>query len=143
MSPPPSTLGSIILLNGTSSAGKSTLAKAVQDVMDAPYLHLGIDLFFDALPQRYVARLGVASAVADQVASGEPGIIGVMLESFLVDGRQELTDHRHLTIGQSITDACLGWEMTVPVLRELAAAVPARRSLLANRSRRLSSARSA
>jgi chloramphenicol 3-O phosphotransferase len=57
MSPPPSTFGSIILLNGTSSAGKSTLANAVQEVMDAPYLSLGIDLFFDALPQRYVARL--------------------------------------------------------------------------------------
>jgi 3-deoxy-7-phosphoheptulonate synthase len=67
----------------------------------------------------------VASAIADQVASGEPGIIGVMLESFLVAGRQELTDHRHLTIGQSITDECLGWEMTVPVLRDLAAAVRA------------------
>jgi hypothetical protein len=57
MSPPPRTTGSIILLNGTSSAGKSTLATAVQDVMDAPYLHLGIDLFFEALPQRYLARL--------------------------------------------------------------------------------------
>jgi phospho-2-dehydro-3-deoxyheptonate aldolase len=131
MSPPPSTFGSVILLNGTSSAGKSTLASAVQEVMDAPYLHLGIDLFFDALPQRYVARLGVASAVADQVASGEPDIIGVMLESFLVDGRQDLTDPSHLTVGQSITDACLGWELTVPVLRELAAAVRARRLRLA------------
>jgi phospho-2-dehydro-3-deoxyheptonate aldolase len=131
MSPPPSTFGSVILLNGASSAGKSTLANAVQDVMDAPYLHLGIDLFFDALPQRYVARLGVARAVADQIASGEPGIIGVMIESFLVDGRQELTDRRHLTIGQSITDECLGWEMTVPVLREFTAAVRARHTLLA------------
>jgi chloramphenicol 3-O phosphotransferase len=57
MSPPPSTLGSVILLNGTSSAGKSTLANAIQDVMDAPYLSLGIDCFFEALPQRYRARL--------------------------------------------------------------------------------------
>jgi phospho-2-dehydro-3-deoxyheptonate aldolase len=108
MSPPPSTFGSIILLNGTSSAGKSTLANAVQEVMDAPYLSLGIDLFFDALPQRYVARLGVDRAVADQVASREPGIIGVMLESFLVDGRQDLTERSRLTAGQSITDAVWG-----------------------------------
>ena len=57
MSPPPRTFGSVILLNGTSSAGKSTLATAVQDVMDAPYLSLGIDCFFEALPQRYLARL--------------------------------------------------------------------------------------
>ena len=69
----------------------------------------------------------VASAIVEQVAAGEPGIIGVMLESFLVDGRQDLTDPTRLTIGQSITDACMGWDMTVPVLRELAAAVRARR----------------
>ena len=75
----------------------------------------------------------VASAIAEQVAAGEPGIIGVMLESFLVDGRQDLTDRTRLTVGQSITDACMGWDMTVPVLRELASAVRARRALLANR----------
>ncbi|MEA2513149.1 MAG: 3-deoxy-7-phosphoheptulonate synthase, partial [Thermomicrobiales bacterium] len=74
-------------------------------------------------------------AIAEQVAAGEPGIIGVMLESFLVDGRQELTDRNLLTDGQSITDACMGWEMTVPVLRELASAVRARRDLLVHRQR--------
>jgi 3-deoxy-7-phosphoheptulonate synthase len=72
----------------------------------------------------------VASAVADQVAEGEGGIFGVMLESFLVDGRQDLADRANLTFGQSITDACMGWDMTVPVLRELAASVRARRAML-------------
>src|SRR5215203_540704 len=76
----------------------------------------------------YRRQPGVASAVAEQVASGEAGIIGVMLESFLVAGRQELGDWGSLTVGQSITDACMGWEMTVPLLRELAAAVHARRA---------------
>ena len=85
----------------------------------------------------------VASAIAEQVATGEPGIIGVMLESFLVDGRQDLTDRDRLTVGQSITDACMGWDMTVPVLRKLAIAVRPRRPLLANREPRLTSARSA
>jgi 3-deoxy-7-phosphoheptulonate synthase len=70
----------------------------------------------------------VAGAIAGQVAAGERGIIGVMLESFLVDGRQDFTDRARLVAGQSITDACMGWEMTVPVLRELAAAVRARRA---------------
>src|ERR671920_105596 len=64
----------------------------------------------------------VARAIAEQVAAGEPGIIGVMVESFLVDGRQDLTDRDRLTVGQSVTDACMGWDMTVPVLRELATA---------------------
>jgi 3-deoxy-7-phosphoheptulonate synthase len=65
--------------------------------------------------------------VAAQVAQGETGIIGVMMESFLVDGRQDLVDPRRLTYGQSITDGCMGWEMTVPVLHELAEAVQRRR----------------
>jgi 3-deoxy-7-phosphoheptulonate synthase len=69
----------------------------------------------------------VARDVASQVAQGEAGIIGVMLESFLVEGRQGLKDRQHLVYGQSITDACLAWETTVPVLRELGAAVRARR----------------
>jgi 3-deoxy-7-phosphoheptulonate synthase len=69
----------------------------------------------------------VAHDVAEQVAGGERGIIGVLLESFLVDGRQDLVDRADLVYGQSITDACMGWEMTVPVLRELAAAVRSRR----------------
>ncbi|MFN8590419.1 MAG: 3-deoxy-7-phosphoheptulonate synthase [Thermomicrobiales bacterium] len=74
----------------------------------------------------------VNRVIAEQVAAGETGIIGVMLESFLEDGRQDLTEGQELITGQSITDACMGWEMTVPVLQELAAAVRARRSLIAN-----------
>ncbi len=70
----------------------------------------------------------VAHEIGAQVAQGEGGIVGVMMESFISDGRQDLEDPRRLVYGQSITDACMGWEMTVPVLRELAAAVRARRA---------------
>ncbi len=76
----------------------------------------------------------VAREVAAQVARGETGIIGVLMESFLVDGRQELIDRSRLVYGQSITDACMGWDMTVPVLHELATAVRARRSTRADRA---------
>jgi 3-deoxy-7-phosphoheptulonate synthase len=69
----------------------------------------------------------VAREIAAQVAQGETAIFGVMMESFLVDGRQDLRDPRSLVSGQSITDPCMGWQMTVPVLRELAAAVRGRR----------------
>jgi 3-deoxy-7-phosphoheptulonate synthase len=65
--------------------------------------------------------------VAGQIAQGEVGIIGMMMESFLIDGRQDLGDPTRLVYGQSITDACMGWDGTVPVLRELAAAVRVRR----------------
>ena len=85
----------------------------------------------------------VSGVIMEQVAAGEPGIIGVMLESFLVDGRQDFIDRAQLTVGQSITDSCMGWDMTVPILHELAAAVRARRALLAHPDRRLLSAQSA
>jgi 3-deoxy-7-phosphoheptulonate synthase len=50
-----------------------------------------------------------------------------MLESFLVDGRQDLEDGRPPVFGQSITDACLGWERTLPLFGDLAEAVQQRR----------------
>jgi 3-deoxy-7-phosphoheptulonate synthase len=71
----------------------------------------------------------VVRDIAEQVAAGQRSIVGVMIESFLLDGRQDLGDPAGLTYGQSITDACVGWETTVPMLRELASAVSARRSL--------------
>ena len=73
----------------------------------------------------------VAREIGAQVAQGERGIIGVLMESFLIDGRQDLVDPARLVYGQSITDACMGWEMTAPVLRELAAAVRERRAVAA------------
>jgi 3-deoxy-7-phosphoheptulonate synthase len=69
----------------------------------------------------------VVGSVAEQIASGSDVIMGLMLESFLVDGRQDHERGRPLTYGQSITDKCLSWERTEPLLTELAAAVRARR----------------
>jgi 3-deoxy-7-phosphoheptulonate synthase len=67
----------------------------------------------------------VARAVAEQVASGNRGIVGLMLESFLVDGRQKLVlgAADGLTYGQSVTDGCLDWDTTVSVLRDVALVV--------------------
>jgi 3-deoxy-7-phosphoheptulonate synthase len=62
----------------------------------------------------------VADDVAGQVSAGQKGISGVMLESFLVPGRQDLGGE--LTYGQSVTDACMGWDATVDVLDRLASA---------------------
>jgi 3-deoxy-7-phosphoheptulonate synthase len=73
----------------------------------------------------------VAREIAGQVRGGQHGIAGVMIESFLVPGRQELADPSHpreLAYGQSITDACLGWDTTADVLADLAAAVRQRRA---------------
>ena len=69
----------------------------------------------------------VARDVAQQVAAGARDIFGVMLESHLVEGNQKQQAGSELVYGQSITDACIGWEDTVAVLEELAAAVATRR----------------
>jgi len=69
-----------------------------------------------------------ATEIAAQVSGGNGAIVGVMLESFLVAGRQDLEGAGDdLTYGQSITDACMDWDSTVSVLEQLAAAVRARR----------------
>ncbi len=65
----------------------------------------------------------VAQEIGDQIRGGQPGIAGVMIESFLVAGRQDLVGPAELTYGQSVTDACLGWEATADVLGGLAEAV--------------------
>jgi 3-deoxy-7-phosphoheptulonate synthase len=69
----------------------------------------------------------VAEDVAGQLAEGQSGIVGMMLESFLVPGRQNLVTPEALTYGQSITDACIGWDVTVDVLNVLAEGVRRRR----------------
>ena len=65
-----------------------------------------------------------------QIAAGERGIIGVLMESFLVEGRQDLVDRDNLVYGQSITDGCIDWATTETVLHELAEAVESRRATL-------------
>jgi 3-deoxy-7-phosphoheptulonate synthase len=72
----------------------------------------------------------VAASIADQVAAGEPGLVGVMLESFLREGRQEPGPPASLTYGQSVTDACMDIDTTAAVLDGLAAAVRSRRKAL-------------
>ncbi len=73
-------------------------------------------------------QMDVCRDVARQVAEGDRGIFGVMLESHLVAGRQNAIVGRPLVYGQSITDACLAWEDTAMLLKELATAVRQRRA---------------
>ena len=81
----------------------------------------------------------VAADIAAQIAAGETGIAGVMIESFLVAGRQDLVDPSRLVYGQSVTDACIGWEDTVSVLQGLASAARERRSRRGGQRARLAS----
>jgi len=114
--------------NYDAGSVQKTLA-AIREAGVAP--RVMIDTSHGNSEKDYRRQPVVARDIASQIAQGERGIIGVLMESFLVDGRQDLVDPARLVYGQSITDACMGWEMTVPVLRGLAGAVRARRSVAA------------
>ena len=77
--------------------------------------------------KNYLRQKDVAQNIATQLSDGDKRIVGVMLESHLVEGRQDHTPGCELEYGQSITDACLGWDDTVAMLETLAAAVKHRR----------------
>ncbi|MBC8159828.1 MAG: 3-deoxy-7-phosphoheptulonate synthase [Roseiflexaceae bacterium] len=87
-----------------------------------------IDASHDNSRKDHHRQVVVAGEIAEQVAAGEQGIVGVMLESFLVEGRQDLRDKGSLVYGQSITDSCMDWDTTLAVLRNLANAVQTRRA---------------
>ncbi|QEU99259.1 3-deoxy-7-phosphoheptulonate synthase [Streptomyces viridifaciens] len=78
----------------------------------------------------HVQQAVVARQIGEQIAEGGTDIRGVMLESFLIPGRQELGEGEPV-FGQSVTDACMGWDATAEVLRDLAAAVRRRRAATA------------
>ena len=69
----------------------------------------------------------VCANIGEQIAAGDDRIIGVMVESHLVGGRQDLVPGRELTYGQSITDGCIDWDSSLQVLENLAASVRQRR----------------
>lgn len=79
--------------------------------------------------KQYQRQIEVCHDVAGQIAAGDTRIIGVMMESHLNPGRQDLCPGTPLAYGVSITDACLGWGETEPLLEELAEAVRRRRTV--------------
>jgi 3-deoxy-7-phosphoheptulonate synthase len=87
--------------------------------------------------KQHERQFEVADAAARQLEAGERRIVGVMVESNLVGGRQDLAPGRQLAHGQSITDACLGWEESVRLLDRLAAGVRGRRAYSASDSHAL------
>jgi 3-deoxy-7-phosphoheptulonate synthase len=88
---------------------------------------LMIDCSHANAAKQYRRQADVAADIAKQLAGDEKRIVGVMIESHLVEGRQELEPGEPLRFGQSITDACLGWDDSVPVLDTLAQGVKQRR----------------
>src|SRR5215207_3882038 len=86
-----------------------------------------IDASHDNSGKDHERQPGVVSEIADQVTEGNGAVVGVMMESFLVAGRQDLESDGDLIYGQSITDACMDWDTTALALDRLASAVRKRR----------------
>ncbi len=120
----------VILRGGRSGPNyeASHTAKAL-DLIEAAGLprRLMVDASHGNSGKDYRRQPAVAASIAEQVAAGEHGLTGVMLESFLLEGRQEPGPPATLAYGQSVTDACMDFETTAAVLTDLAAAVSSRR----------------
>jgi 3-deoxy-7-phosphoheptulonate synthase len=91
--------------------------------------HLMVDCSHGNSGKTHLKQAVVARSLAKQIAQGNRYIAGVMIESFLQEGRQLFQDKKTLQYGKSITDACLSWEQTLPILNLLAESVEQRRVL--------------
>ena len=91
---------------------------------------LMVDMSHGNSQKKFKKQLLVNKDIADQIASGERSIFGVMIESHLVEGNQSIGPKESLTYGQSITDACVSWEDTEIMLKLLSSAVKSRRKNL-------------
>lgn len=88
-----------------------------------------VDLSHANSSKDYRRQPEVAEDVAQQMENGERNIMGLMVESHLVEGRQDQSPDTPLTYGQSITDACIGWDVTEALLERMAQAVRNRRAI--------------
>jgi len=125
----------IILRGGKQPNYSATDVEAACQALQASGLSpkVMVDVSHANSSKQHLRQIEVAADVAAQVAAGDTRIMGVMIESHLHEGRQDLQPGQPLRPGVSITDACIGFEQTVPVLDGLAQAVRQRRSRAAAR----------
>jgi 3-deoxy-7-phosphoheptulonate synthase len=124
----------IILRGGKApNYDAASVNSACKDLADANLRQLVmIDFSHANSSKKFERQVDVGHDVAGQLAAGDQRIFGVMIESHLNPGRQDLIPGKPLAHGVSVTDACIGWDATEPLLRELAEAVRARRLVAPN-----------
>lgn len=120
-----------IILRGGDN-GPNYSAKDVEEVCESiektgRIPHVMVDFSHANSSKQFKKQLDVCADVCQQISQGSQKIFGVMIESHLVEGRQDLVEGQELVYGQSITDACIGWEDSEKVLQDLSDAVIARR----------------
>ncbi|GAA4492961.1 3-deoxy-7-phosphoheptulonate synthase AroG [Pseudaeromonas paramecii] len=119
-----------IILRGGKAPNYSAadVAAVAQDLAKAGLpQRVMVDFSHANSSKQYKKQMEVCADVCGQLAQGSQSIFGVMVESHLEEGRQDLVEGQCLTYGQSITDACIGWADTEALLRQLADAIQARR----------------
>ncbi|PSB91870.1 3-deoxy-7-phosphoheptulonate synthase AroG [Candidatus Pandoraea novymonadis] len=119
----------LILRGGkTPNYDSASIQTACEDISKAGLAQrVMVDASHANSQKNHENQIKVCANIAQQIAQGEERIIGVMVESHLTAGRQDLVLDKPLTYGQSITDACIDWESSVSLLDNLAKAVQARR----------------
>lgn len=119
----------IILRGGKSTNFDKDSVGDVTSQLDKASLNTKVMIDFSHAnsQKKFQNQMLVCEDVATQIAQGNNNIFGVMVESHLVEGRQDLVEGQPLTYGQSITDACIGWQDTETLLARLNEAVQARK----------------
>jgi 3-deoxy-7-phosphoheptulonate synthase len=120
----------IILRGGTAPNYQAPCVEEAATMLKAAGLppRVMIDFSHANSSKQHHRQIEVGSDVCSQLASGDSRIMGVMIESHLEEGRQDVVPGRELVFGKSITDACLGWNDSRDLLTALSTAVQARRS---------------
>lgn len=120
----------VILRGGKQPNYSAADVQATCDVLEKTRLRpqVMIDLSHANSSKQHRRQIDVAADIAQQIAAGESRITGVMIESHLHEGRQDIVEGQTLQYGVSLTDACISMEQTIPVLQQLAQAVQQRRS---------------
>lgn len=119
----------IILRGGKTPNYDADSVKQVTEQLESSKLNtkIMIDFSHGNSSKKFENQMLVCEDVCQQISSGNQDVFGVMVESHLVEGRQDLVDGKAATYGQSITDACIGWDDTETLLEQLSKAVAQRR----------------
>lgn len=121
----------IILRGGKSTNFDAQSVNVVTEQLDKSNLNnkIMIDFSHANSQKKFENQLKVCNDVCGQIAQGNQKIFGVMVESNLVEGRQDIVNNKAEIYGQSITDACIGWQDTESLLAELSNSVTTRRKI--------------
>jgi len=120
--------GHVILRGGSTPNYDEASVKQAREALNKRSIETGlmIDMSHANSEKQHQKQITVGADIAKQISSGSTDIIGCMIESHLVEGKQKIEDGKELVYGQSITDACINFEQTEEVLANLVSALQSR-----------------